>query len=72
MAYFGKYKAPADVVLDDSLSHDEKIEMLEQWRDDKNALIRASEEGMEGDDRSDILKQVKKALIALKEGSSDS
>lgn len=39
--------------------------MLEDWRDDKKALMRASEEGMHGDDRSELLTKIKKALISL-------
>ena len=67
MAYFGKYETPADLVRDDSLSRDEKIRMLEDWRDDKKDYMRASEEGMEGVDRSERLRQIKKALAALQE-----
>lgn len=66
LAYFGKYDLPAELLVDDSLSRDEKIRMLEQWRDDEKALIQASDEGMQGDKRPDILKQVKKALISIR------
>ena len=67
MAYHGTYDSPADVVRDESLSHHEKVEMLESWRDDKEALMRASEEGMQGDVRSDLLVQIGKALNSLQE-----
>jgi len=50
---------------DDGLNRDEKIHMLKQWRDDKKAILRASSEGMHGNDRPDILKQINKALISL-------
>lgn len=70
MAYFGKYELPAELLVDDSLNHDEKIRMLEQWRDDEKALIQASDEGMQGDKRPDILKQVKKALISMRESGN--
>lgn len=70
MAYHGKYKAPEDLLHDNSLSNDEKVRMLKQWRDDKKALIRASEEGMPGNDRSDILRQIKKALHSLQKDSN--
>jgi hypothetical protein len=66
LAYHGKYKSPTDLLRDERLSHDEKINMLEQWRDDKKALMRASEDGMRGDDRSDLLKKIKKALMSLR------
>lgn len=71
MPYHGKYRSPTELLLDESLSRDEKIKMLEQWRDDKKAIIRASEEGMHGDNKSEILRKIKNALISLKEGSSN-
>lgn len=69
MAYTGKYRTPTELMSDDSLRRDEKIEMLEQWREDKEALMRASDEGMQGDFRSDFLSKIENALILLKEGS---
>ncbi|HNP65101.1 MAG TPA: hypothetical protein PKH39_14285 [Woeseiaceae bacterium] len=69
MAYHGKYDSPADVLRDESLSHPEKVEMLESWRDDKEAYMRASEEGMQGDDRSDLLRLIENALNSLQENS---
>lgn len=71
MAYHGKYRSPAELLRDESLSRDEKVKMLEQWRDDKKAYMRASEEGMEGDDRPEILSEIKEALASLQEGSSN-
>ncbi|HEY9038080.1 MAG TPA: hypothetical protein VIN05_03965 [Roseovarius sp.] len=65
MAYHGKYTSPTELLGDESLSRDEKIEMLEQWRDDKKDYMRASEEGMHGDDRPELLRQIKKALLSL-------
>lgn len=69
MAYHGKYKTPTELLLDEDLTRDEKIELLEQWRDDKKALMRASEEGMHGDDRSEVLRKIKNALISLRKES---
>lgn len=66
MAYLGKYAAPADILRDDDLSREAKIRMLEQWRDDKKAYMRATEEGMEGDERADLLTEIKKALASLR------
>jgi len=71
LAYLGKYTSPTNLMSDQSLSRDEKIEMLEQWRDDKKALLRASEEGMEGDDPSDVLRKIKQLLSSLTDGSSE-
>ncbi len=65
MAYFEKYETPDDLLHDDSLSREEKIAMLEQWRDDKKDYMRATDEGMEGEDRAERLKQIKKALAKL-------
>ena len=67
MAYFGKYETPGDLVRDGSLSRDEKIRMLEEWRNDKKDYMRASDEGMEGVDHTERLRQIKKALAALQE-----
>lgn len=67
MAYHGKYHAPTDIVRDDDLSRAEKVRLLEQWRDDKKAYMRATEEGMPGEDRAELLKQIKNALLSLDE-----
>ncbi len=67
LSYHGKYAAPEDILRDADLSRAEKIRMLEQWRDDKKAYMRASGEGMEGEDRADLLKRIKKALALLQE-----
>lgn len=67
MAYHGKYESPTELMADESLSHHEKVKMLESWRDDKEALMRASEEGMQGDVRADYLRQIEKALTELDE-----
>ena len=66
VAYFGKYETPDDLSQDDSLSREDKITMLEQWRDDKKDYMRASDEGMEGEDRGELLRQIKKALAELR------
>lgn len=67
MAYAGKYNTPTDLLHDEDLSHDEKVNLLEKWRNDAKDLVRASGEGMQSDDSADILKQVKKALISLQQ-----
>lgn len=65
MPYFGNYETPMDVVRDKSLSLEKKIKVLEQWREDKEALARASSEGMIGDDRAHILKAIEDAINLL-------
>ena len=42
MPYFGNYDTPADLLADKHLNIDDKIRLLESWRDDKRASIRAS------------------------------
>lgn len=70
MAYHGRYETPAALLRDPSLSREEKIEMLGSWRDDKEAYMRASHEGMAGVDRSEWLQQIENALIDLREESA--
>lgn len=53
-AYDGKHTSPAKLLRDDSVSHDEKVRMLEQWSNDEKDLLRVSEEGMQADDRPDV------------------
>ncbi len=67
MGYFGKYDRPADLLADESVTTEEKIELLESWRDDKEAYLRASGEGMQGPSRSEALSLIENALISLRE-----
>ena len=67
MPYHGKYKTPSDLLHDESLNADEKIKMLKSWRDDKEAYMRASDEGMQGTSRSEFLRLIKNALISLRQ-----
>lgn len=71
MAYFGKYETPDDLLRDETINRQEKIQMLEDWRDDKKDHLRASEEGMEGVDRAERLRQIKKALRTLQDDPSE-
>lgn len=70
MGYFGKYESPDDILLDDALTTDEKISLLESWRDDKEAYMRAAEEGMQGSSRSEALRMIESALISLRGADS--
>jgi len=67
MTYHGKYDSPAELLRDESLSYHEKIKLLESWRDDKDAYLRASDEGMPGNVQSDLLRQIEEALSTLQE-----
>lgn len=40
------YDAPAGITSDDSLSRNEKLDLLKQWRMDLQARLRAEAEGM--------------------------
>jgi len=71
MAYSGKYHSPSDLMNDQGLKKSEKIAMLEDWRDDKNALLRASNEGMDGDVPAEVLSKIKKYLSSLKDEPAD-
>ena len=66
MAYHGLYRTPKDLLQDESLARDEKIEMLESWKDDKEAYMRASDEGMGGNGGADLLREIERALLTLK------
>ena len=70
MPYFGNYDTPEEILHDDTLDRAQKIELLEQWRDDKKAYMRASDEGMEGTDRTELLRHIKTALNALDAGTT--
>ena len=70
MAYHGKYETPTELLHDVDLSSDEKIKMLESWRDDKEAYMRAADEGMQGSSRSEFLRLIENALISLRASSS--
>ena len=48
------------------LGADEKREILERWRDEENALVRASTEGMQGGEQP-MLARVQRALERLLE-----
>ncbi len=62
--------SPQELVLDENLSVEDKVAMLKQWRDDKEALLRASDDGMQGNARPGLLKEIRKALISLREESA--
>lgn len=66
MPYHGNYESPSDLLADKNLSHDEKVEMLESWRDDKEAYMRASGEGMQGSSRTELLQEIERALASLR------
>lgn len=70
VAYHGKCETPDDIVHDDDLTFDQKIEMLESWREDKESYLRASDEGMRGVSRPELLRLIDRAMTALRESAS--
>ena len=60
------YDQPMEVVRDDTLSRDEKIRVLEEWKFHANELIVAGTEGMTGGE-PDMLSRVNDALLALRD-----
>lgn len=64
------YNHPQDIVKDDDLSRDQKIQLLRRWEYDARDMLVATEEGMEGQDNG-TLEAVLKALKALDAGRKD-
>ncbi len=64
------FRAPRDVVADQSLTRDEKRRILDSWALDAQLLAVAEEENMAGKDRPG-LREVKLALLEL-ENSGES
>lgn len=60
----GLYKEPQDVLLDETLSKEEKLKVLKQWEYDARELMVAEEENMPGDS-SNMLQRVLAAIHAL-------
>ena len=62
-AEYEQYGTPAALLANEALDKAEKIRLLEKWRDDEDALIRATAEGLDGGEASnlgDVLKALKK------------
>lgn len=58
------YKQPQDVLLDETLSKEEKLKVLKQWEYDARGLLVAEEENMPGD-ASSMLQRVLAAIHEL-------
>lgn len=62
------FDKPGDVVGNTALSRGEKIEILQQWKQEVTLRLVAGEEGMAGDPQnSDRLQQVTEALVAVED-----
>lgn len=67
MEDYKKYENPSQLIHDQHLDKNEKINHLQQWLEDEESLSRATDEGLVGQTRSDILKEVKKALLIMQD-----
>ena len=58
------FKSPQEVVSNQELSHEQKIDILQRWEEDATALEVAEEEGMPGP-QPKLLQPIRDALHAL-------
>lgn len=61
---YEKYDNPDALVADDSLSDEKKKELLTQWIEDEEALVRGSAEGIQGGEENH-LQSAQTALMKL-------
>ena len=59
------FKSPQDVVSNQELSRDQKIEILKRWEEDARAIEVAEEEGMPGQQQPKQLQPIRDALHSL-------
>lgn len=59
-----EYGRPMDVVLDDSISVSERLDILKRWEQEARDLQRAADENMTGGEPS-LLPDVRKAIDTL-------
>lgn len=60
-----QYRSPQDVVGDDRLTREQKIEVLRRWEYDEAEIRVAEEEGMPGGGNGELLQQIVQALDGL-------
>lgn len=66
------FASPEQVLNNNELDREQKIQILRRWDDDARLLLTAQSEGMKsGDSGSDVLKQVQSALASLGAEASD-
>lgn len=68
---YEKYDSPAEVRNDASLTHTEKMSILETWAEDSRAIATAAAEGMTAEDgeHAPLLADIEAVIIAMKEKS---
>jgi len=59
------YRYPKDLLVDDALTDEQKMQVLERWKFDAHELLVAEEENMAGDGPS-MLSRVNRAIGILK------
>ena len=62
------FSHPQDVVSAGGLSEQQKLELLNRWRQNELALVRASGEGMTGGEQPAIVQEVDKCIRELRGG----
>lgn len=62
---------PNSVLTSRDLTKDEKIELLKEWEYDLLDTSVAEEENMRGKDYSELLRQIKNAIIILQNNSNN-
>ena len=61
------FSHPQDVMSADGLSERQKLELLNRWRQNELALVRASGEGMTGGEQPAIVQEVDACIRALQD-----
>ena len=59
------FSHPQDIVAAEGLSEQQKLELLNRWKQNELALIRAAGEGMAGGEEPAILQDVDKSIRIL-------
>ena len=60
------YETPTQLISDRNLTRGEKINLLERWVENEEALARAATEGLAGGEQGNLA-LVQKALLGLKD-----
>ena len=68
---YSNYDTPNSIVMDEGLSREEKMELLNKWKADEEALQRAASEGLNGGEAPN-LRKVQKAIDHLQNDKSES
>lgn len=72
----GKYQHPSNILSDNSLDHDSKLELLRSWQSDVNHMLESESEGMGAEDPmsaehesglADEARQLSKAIETLED-----